>query len=223
VNEQDDIDIGHEIGEHNIEVMGLDIHNPVFAVSAALSVLLVIATLLFQEQATVIFADLRSWVTSTFDWFFVISANLFVLFCAVITVSPLGRIRLGGPDAIPAYGYSGWLAMLFAAGAGIGLMFFGVLEPITHTLNSPMGIDPADTDTACAICMSAAIMHWGLHAWAIYAVVGLSLAFFCFNRGMQLTLRSAFFLLFSAPRSGASSVISSISLPPRRRCRNTST
>jgi choline-glycine betaine transporter len=68
-------------------------------------------------------------------------------------------------------------------------MFFGVLEPITHTLNSPMGIDPADTDTACAICMSAAIMHWGLHAWAIYAVVGLSLAFFCFNRGMQLTLR----------------------------------
>jgi BCCT family betaine/carnitine transporter len=102
-------------------------------------------------------------------------------------------------------------------------MFFGVLEPITHTLNSPMGIDPADTDTACAICMSAAIMHWGLHAWAIYAVVGLSLAFFCFNRGMQLTLRSAFFLLFSAPRSGASSVISSISLPSRRRCRNTST
>ena len=75
-------------------------------------------------------------------------------------------------------------------------MFFGVLEPITHTLNSPMGIDPADTDTARAIGMSAAIMHWGLHAWAIYAVVGLSLAFFCFNRSMLLTLRSAFFPLF---------------------------
>ncbi len=196
MNEPDDIDIGHEIGEHNIEVMGLDIHNPVFAVSAALSVLLVIATLLFREQATVIFADLRSWVTSTFDWFFVISANLFVLFCAVITVSPLGRIRLGGPDATPDYRYPTWLAMLFAAGVGIGLMFFGVLEPITHTLNPPLGIDPADTDTARAIGMSAAIMHWGLHAWAIYAVVGLSLAFFCFNRGMPLTLRSAFFPLF---------------------------
>lgn len=196
MNEPDDIDIGHEIGEHNIEVMGLDIHNPVFAISASLSVLLVIATLLFQEQATLIFADLRSWVTSTFDWFFLISANLFVLFCIVITVSPLGKIRLGGPDATPDYRYPGWLAMLFAAGVGIGLMFFGVLEPVTHTLNPPLGLDPADTETARAIGMSAAIMHWGLHAWAIYAVVGLSLAFFCFNRGMPLTLRSAFFPLF---------------------------
>lgn len=196
MNEPDDIDIGHEIGEHNIEVMGLDIHNPVFAISAALSVLLVVGTLLFQEQATVLFADLRSWATSTLDWFFMISANLFLLFCIVITVSPLGRIRLGGPDATPDYGYPGWLAMLFAAGVGIGLMFFGVLEPVTHTLKPPLGIDPAATDTARAIGMSAAIMHWGLHAWAIYAVVGLSLAFFCFNRGMPLTLRSAFFPLF---------------------------
>lgn len=196
MNEADDTDIGHEIGEHNIEIMGLDIHNPVFAISASLAVLLVIATLLFQEQATVFFADLRSWVTSTFDWFFLISANLFVLFCVFITVSPLGKIRLGGPDATPDYGYPGWLAMLFAAGVGIGLMFFGVLEPVTHTLNPPLGIDPADTETARAIGMSAAIMHWGLHAWAIYAVVGLSLAFFCFNRGMPLTLRSAFYPLF---------------------------
>ena len=189
-------DIGHEIGEHNIEVMGLDIHNPVFAVSAILSVLLVVGTLIFREQATVIFADLRTWTTSSFDWFFLIVANIIVLFCFAIALSPLGRIRLGGADAKPRYGYPGWLAMLFAAGVGIGLMFFGVLEPVTHTLNPPLGIDPAETETARAIGMSAAIMHWGLHAWAIYAVVGLSLAFFCFNRGMPLTLRSAFYPLF---------------------------
>ncbi len=189
-------DIGHEIGEHNVKVLGLDIHNPVFMVSAILAVVLVLATLLFQERATVAFADLRAWITSSFDWFFLISANIFILFCLAIAGSRLGRIKLGGTDAKPRYGYPGWLAMLFAAGVGIGLMFFGVLEPVTHTLNPPLGVDPADTETARAIGMSAAIMHWGLHAWAIYAVVGLSLAFFCFNRGMPLTLRSAFYPLF---------------------------
>ena len=189
-------DIGHEIGENNIQVLGLDIHNPVFLVSASLAVALVIGTLLFQQQAAVVFGEMRLWITSTFDWFFVISANIFVVFSFAIAFSRLGRIRLGGAAAKPRYGYPGWLAMLFAAGVGIGLMFFGVLEPVTHTLNPPIGIDPADTETARAVGMAAAINHWGLHAWAIYAVVGLSLAFFCFNRGLPLTLRSAFYPLF---------------------------
>ncbi|MDE0000990.1 MAG: BCCT family transporter [Rhodospirillaceae bacterium] len=188
-------DIGHEIGEHNIRVFSLDIHNPVFIVSAVLVVMLVIGTLLFPQQAATFFADVRVWTTVTFDWFYFAASNLFVLFCFGVALSPLGRIRLGGQDAVPQYGYSAWLAMLFAAGVGIGLMFFGVLEPVTHTLAPPLGIDPADTETARAVGMSAAILHWGLHAWAIYAVAGLSLAFFCFNRGMPLTLRSGFFPL----------------------------
>jgi BCCT family betaine/carnitine transporter len=191
----DDNDTGHEIGEHNIQPLGLDIHNPVFVISAVLAVTLVAGTLLFQAQAAVLFADVRAWITLTFDWFFMISANLIVIFCLVTASSRLGRVRLGGEGATPRYGYPGWLAMLFAAGVGIGLMFFGVLEPVTHTLNTPIGIDPADTAKARAAGMSAAIFHWGLHAWAIYAIVGLSLAFFCFNRGMPLTLRSAFFPL----------------------------
>jgi len=188
-------DIGHEIGEQNIRIFNLDIHNPVFIVSAALVVLLVIGTLLFQQQAATLFADLRVWTTTTFDWFYFAASNLFVLFCVGVALSPLGRIRLGGRDAAPKYGYSAWLAMLFAAGVGIGLMFFGVLEPVTHTLAPPLGVDPANTDAARAVGMSAAILHWGLHAWAIYAVAGLSLAFFCFNRGLPLTLRSGFFPL----------------------------
>jgi BCCT family betaine/carnitine transporter len=195
-NQQPAEEIGHEIGEHNIEVLGLDIHNPVFLISAMLVVTLVIGTLLFLEEAAIIFVDLRAWITSTFDWFFLLSANLFVLFSFLVAFSSLGRIRLGGSDAVPRYGYPGWLAMLFAAGVGIGLMFFGVLEPVTHTLNTPLGIDPADESAARAVGMAAAINHWGLHAWAIYAVVGLSLAFFCFNRGLPLTLRSAFYPLF---------------------------
>lgn len=185
----------HEIGEHNIEIFGLDIHNPVFAVSAFLAVVFVAGTLLFLDQAADVFLQMRVWITSTFDWFFIVIANFLVLFCLLVAYTRLGRVRLGGPDAIPRYGYPGWLAMLFAAGVGIGLMFFGVLEPVTHTLNPPIGIDPSDVAAARAVGMSAAIMHWGLHAWAIYAIVGLSLAYFCFNRGMPLTLRSAFFPL----------------------------
>jgi BCCT family betaine/carnitine transporter len=188
-------DIDHEIGEHNVQWLGLDIHNPVFAVSAVLVIVFVIGTLLFLSEAADMFTNMRVWITSTFDWYFLIIANIFVVFCLGVAFSRLGRVRLGGDDAKPRYGYPGWLAMLFAAGVGIGLMFFGVHEPVTHALNPPLGIDPADTEAARAVGMSAAITHWGLQAWAIYAVVGLSLAFFCFNKGMPLTLRSAFFPL----------------------------
>lgn len=187
--------IHHEVGDQNIQVMGLDIHNPVFMVSAVLVIALLAGTLMFLDEAAVVFADIRAWVTTTFDWFFMISANLFVLFCLFVAYSRLGKVRLGGPDAKANFSYPAWLAMLFAAGVGIGLMFFGVLEPVTHTVTPPLGMDPADIEQARAIGLSAAIFHWGLHAWAIYAVVGVSLAFFCFNRGMPLTLRSAFYPL----------------------------
>ncbi len=186
---------GHRIGKQNIQFWGLDIHHPVFLASAILAISVVTLTLLFRQQAAIVFVEMRSWVTSTFDWFFLLSVNLFVIFCLVVAFSSLGRIRLGGPDAKPDWGYWGWLAMLFAAGVGIGLMFYGVLEPVSHTLRPPLGADPGDIVAARAVGMSAAVFHWGLHAWAIYAVVGLSLAFFSFNRGMPLTLRSGFYPL----------------------------
>jgi len=189
------VDIDHKIGQDNVQVFGLDIHNPVFMISALLVVAFVVATLVFLDAAGPAFSNLRVWVTSKFDWLFMIASNFFVLFSLLIAYSKLGRVRFGGPDAKPRYGYPGWLAMLFAAGVGIGLMFFGVLEPVTHTLNPPLGIDPSDRATAQAAGMSSAILHWGLHAWAVYAVVGLALAFFCFNRGLPLTLRSAFYPL----------------------------
>jgi len=176
--------------------LGLDIHNPVFAISALSVIALVTTTLMYPALAAELFLGMKTWVTSTFDWFFLISANFFILFCIAIAASRFGKIRLGGPDAKPQYNYGGWLAMLFAAGVGIGLMFFGVYEPLTHTLNSPLGIDPQNIAVAREAGMSATIFHWGLHAWAIYGLVGLALAFFCFNRQMPLTLRSAFFPLF---------------------------
>lgn len=193
-NPPDDLD--HEIGENNVQLLGLDVHNPVFAISAVLVVAFVAGTLMFLDSAGPAFSALRVWITSRFDWVFMSAENFFILFGLFVAYSKLGKVRFGGVDAKPRYGYPGWLAMLFAAGVGIGLMFFGVLEPVAHTLNPPLGIDPADTETAQAAGMSSAILHWGLHAWAVYAVVGLALAFFCFNRGLPLTMRSAFYPLF---------------------------
>jgi betaine/carnitine transporter, BCCT family len=204
------IDTDYELGQDNIRPFGLDIHNPVFLVSGISIVAFVILTLMFQNQASEFFTELRTMLTSSLDWFFLSAANIFVLFCVVLMVTPLGRIRLGGMDATPDYSYMGWFAMLFAAGMGIGLMFFGVSEPMSHyasamggtTLENgvrtdwaPLGAAAGDADAARNLGMAATIFHWALHPWAIYAVVALALAFFSFNRGLPLTLRSAFYPL----------------------------
>jgi BCCT family betaine/carnitine transporter len=186
----------YEVGQDNIQILGLDIHNPVFLISGVTIVAFVIFVLMFQEGSAAFFGELRPWLTSTFDWVFMIAGNIFVLFCLFLIVSPLGKIRIGGADSKPEYSYAGWFAMLFAAGMGIGLMFFGVLEPVYHFQNPPLGLSGEDQAAARSLGMAATIFHWGLHPWAIYAVVALSLAFFCYNRGLPLTIRSAFYPIF---------------------------
>ena len=202
------IETEFETGQHNINPFGLDIHNPVFLISGLSIVAFVLVTLAFQDAATEFFGWLRPFLTSTFDWFFLGSANIFVIFCIILMLTPLGKIRLGGDDATPDYSYMGWFAMLFAAGMGIGLMFFGVSEPMSHFGSSmggtsmengvrtdwaPLGAAGGDAEAARNLGMAATIFHWALHPWAIYAVVALSLAFFTYNRGLPLTLRSAFY------------------------------
>lgn len=204
------VETDYELGQHNISPFGLDIHNPVFLISGLSIVAFVLITLMFQDGATEFFGWLRPFLTSTFDWFFLSAANIFVLVCVFLLISPLGSIRLGGDDAKPDYGYVGWFAMLFAAGMGIGLMFFGVSEPMSHFASSmggvageagartdwaPLGAAAGDVEAARNLGMAASIFHWALHPWAIYAVVALSLAFFTYNRGLPLTLRSAFYPL----------------------------
>jgi len=200
----------YKVGQDNITPFGLDIHNPVFLISGLSVVAFVILTLMFQAQAATFFQWLRPAITTTFDWFFLSSANIFVLFALFLCVTPMGRIRLGGQDAKPDYSYVGWFAMLFAAGMGIGLMFFGVSEPMSHFGSSmggisiengirtdwaPLGAAMGDIDAARDLAMSATIFHWGLHPWAIYAIVALALAFFSYNQNLPLTLRSAFYPL----------------------------
>ena len=159
------------------------------------------------EQASSLFGAMRPWLTSTFDWFFMSAANIFVIFCLALIVSPYGAVRLGGTDAEPDFTYMGWFAMLFAASMGIGLMFFGVLEPVYHmAVSQPLGTpSPFDADgnlipenvaRAKEMGLAATIYHWGLHPWAIYAVVALALALFSYNKGLPLTIRSAFYPIF---------------------------
>ena len=165
---------------------------PVFLISSVVIVIFVLASLVFREGATTLFGATRTWLTTNFDWWFMDIVNLLVVFCLFLIVSPVGKVRLGGRDAVPEYSNLTWFSMLFAAGIGIGLLFFGVLEPVQHFMSPPLGGE-AKTDPALGI--AATTFHWGIHGWAVYGVVGLSLAFFAYNRGLPLTIRSAFYPL----------------------------
>ncbi|GAB0154110.1 MULTISPECIES: BCCT family transporter [Marinobacterium] len=206
------IDTDYQIGQDNIVVnvgpFGLDIHNRVFAISGLAVIAFVLLTLVFQSQVEPLFSSLRGWLTTNLDWFFISAANIFVIICLVLIFTPLGRVRLGGTEATPDYSYAGWFSMLFAAGMGIGLMFFGVSEPLSHFSSAfggisiengvrtdwaPLGAAGGDAELAARLGMAATIYHWALHPWAIYAVMALGLALFSFNKGLPLTIRSVFY------------------------------
>jgi len=193
------IDTDYQVGQDNILVklgpFGLDIHNRVFLISGLSIVAFVMMTLLFQNQTAPLFAAMRGWLTSNLDWFFISAANIFVLLCLALIVSPLGKVRLGGTEAKPDYSYVGWFSMLFAAGMGIGLMFYGVSEPLSHFSSAlsgpvlengsrtdwaPLGGAAGDPAAAARLGMAATIYHWALHPWAIYAILALGLALFSF-------------------------------------------
>jgi BCCT family betaine/carnitine transporter len=207
----DIIETDYEIGQDNYETsfgpFRIDIHNPVFVISGIMVILFVAIALIWPEGSRDTFMAMRDFVKSKFDWFFLMAANIFVVFALVLIVSPWGSVRLGGSEATPDYSYLAWFSMLFAAGMGIGLMFFGVLEPVyyfgTPWGDQPLGGDIGIVDGVVASeaavaearqrAMAATIFHWGLHPWAIYATVGLALALFSYNKGLPLTIRSAFY------------------------------
>jgi len=190
-------DTDYEVGQDNVEALGLEMHNPVFFASAALIVLFVSLTLLFPESSRAMLEATRGWIINSFDWLFLSAGNLIVLFCLALIVLPYGSIRIGGDAATPDYSRASWFAMLFAAGMGIGLVFWSVAEPVgyfTEWAGSPLNI-AGHTAQARSAALGATMYHWGLHPWAIYALVALSLAFFAYNKGLPLTLRSTFYSL----------------------------
>jgi len=205
------IDTDYVIGQDNIKgqfVFALDIHGKVFTISALVAVIFVVLTLALQTDVEPLFTALRDWLTHHMAWFFIGAANIFVLLCLGLIVSPLGRVRIGGREATPDFSYLTWFSMLFAAGMGIGLMFYGVAEPVSHfdaamggvtvengvrTDWAPLGGAAGNAAEAQSLAMAATIFHWGLHPWAIYAIVALALAIFSFNKGLPLAVRSIFY------------------------------
>jgi BCCT family betaine/carnitine transporter len=192
---KDDYQTDYVVGQDNIEKFGFDIHNVVFPVTALLIILFVVGTLIFPTASGELLASAKNGAIATFDWLFLLSANFFVLLCLALIVMPVSKIRIGGQDAKPEFSRISWFSMLFAAGMGIGLMYWAVAEPVAYLTGwygTPLGVEP-NTPEAARLAMGATMYHWGMHPWAIYAIVGLSLAFFTYNKGFPLTIRSAFF------------------------------
>lgn len=193
--QSDTIDTDYEIGQDNFEQkiwrFSIDLHNPVFPISAVAIVAFVFYTIALPENAAVVFQAMFDFTTKNFDWFLIGAADLVVIFALMLIVTPFGSIRLGGDEATPDYTYLGWFAMLFAAGMGIGLMFYGVSEPLTHFSTSmggtamgegglrtdwaPLGASIGNEMDSVRLGMAATIYHWALHPWAIYATVALAL------------------------------------------------
>jgi len=198
----DEIDTG-SYGQSTRRFAGILVDPLVFFPTALISLAVIVWSLLAPEQSAAFFNAVRVEATTRFDWFFMSAGNLLLLFCVVVALSPLGKIRLGGKGATPDYSRMSWFSMLFGAGMGIGLVFYGVAEPVSHFTSSmaggagaPLGGAAGNPALSRDLAMAATIFDWALHPWAIFAVTGLALALFTYDFGMPLSMRSAFYPLF---------------------------
>ena len=186
----------YQVGQDNIQKWGFDVHNPVFGISGGLVLLFLTIVLVMDPAEAKAGLDGIKWgIIGMFDSTLIWFANLLLIFCLVLAFSPYGKVRLGGSDARPDYSTPSWLAMLFSAGIGIGLLFWGVAEPVayfTGWYETPLGVEAYSAEAA-AVALGATIYHWGFHAWAMYAVVAVSLAFFAYNKGLPMSIRSIFY------------------------------
>ena len=169
------------------------VNRPVFIASALLIVGFIVFGSLFGELAGEVFSQLQSFITHRFRWLFIILMNVTVVFSLYIALSRYGDIRLGHQTEHPEYSLLSWFGMLFSAGIGIGLLYWGTAEPLYHFMSPPMG--QAETVEAAKQAMSISFLHWGIHAWALYCVVALSLAYFHYRRGLPLSIRSVLYPL----------------------------
>ncbi len=169
------------------------VSKPVFIISAVLIVGFILFGVFFTEQAGKLFSYLQGFITNTFGWMFIVLMNVALAFCIYLAASRYGDIRLGKQTEAPQYSLFSWIGMLFSAGVGIGLVYWGTAEPLYHFMAPPLG--EAETVEAAKQAMNISFLHWGLHAWALYAIVALSLAYFHFRRGLPLSIRSTLYPL----------------------------
>ena len=171
----------------------ITILKPVFIPSVLFIIILMVFTISMPQFANEIFGNTKNFVAEKFGWLYMLSVGIFTLFVLFLAVSPFGKFKLGPDQSKPSYSNLSWFAMLFSAGMGIGLMFFGVAEPVMHYVSPPIG-DKESIESA-KMAMNIVFFHWGLHAWSIYAIVGLVLAYFSFRHGLPLSIRSALYPL----------------------------
>ncbi|WP_454911508.1 BCCT family transporter [Stutzerimonas chloritidismutans] len=164
---------------------------PVFIPAVVVTLLLVIGTISNPDLAGEVFSSTLAFITTNFGWFYMLSVAFFLVFIVGIAMTPWGSIKLGPDHAEPQYSFPAWFAMLFSAGYGIALLFFGVAEPVLHYASPPAGA--AETVDAAKQAMQIAFFHWGFHIWAIYGLTGLVLAYFSFRHGLPLSMRSALY------------------------------
>ncbi len=169
------------------------IDKPVFYISACLLMAIVVASIAFPDASRDLFSNVQSGIVANASWYYVLVVAIILVSAVVIALTRFGEIKLGPDHSEPEYSLISWFAMLFAAGMGIGLMFFGVAEPVMHFLAPPIG--DGGTAAAAKEAMKLTFFHWGLHAWATYAIVAVILAYFSFRHGLPLTLRSALYPL----------------------------
>ncbi|RJE70747.1 choline transporter [Pseudoalteromonas sp. MSK9-3] len=178
------------MSEHDVKAK---LNPPVFYCASGLIILLVIFTAFMPKTADTLFQSLQASIVHTASWFYVLTVAIILITVAYLGLSRFGNIKLGPDHSTPDYSHTTWFAMLFSAGMGIGLMFFGVAEPVMHFLSPPVA--ESGSVEAAREAMKITFFHWGLHAWAIYAIVALILAFFSYRHGLPLTLRSALYPL----------------------------
>jgi choline/glycine/proline betaine transport protein len=188
-----------EITEYQTEQLEtstrFQIRPTVFFPAAGIIIAFVLFGVVFADLFAEIFGRVQEFIATSLGWFYILAVSLFLVFVIFLALSPYGRIRLGPDDSRPDYSYLSWFAMLFSAGMGIGLLFFSVAEPVYHfavEVPPATNADPGSTGAARE-AMNITFFHWGLHAWAIYIVVGLALCYFAYRKGLPLTIRSALY------------------------------
>ncbi|MCE8033752.1 BCCT family transporter [Billgrantia tianxiuensis] len=181
---------------HNL--LGIPVHRAVFLISASVILTLVIVGAAMPGRLQSGAETVQDAIADNLGWFYLLAMNAFLILALYLIFSRYGSVRLGGEDEQPEFSNWGWFSMLFAAGTGVGLLFYGVAEPVSFFADPPFG--EAETEQAASDALVHSYFHWGLHGWSMYGLVGLSLCYFCFNRGLPLTIRSAFVPLLGKAR-----------------------
>jgi choline/glycine/proline betaine transport protein len=172
------------------------VHSGMSIASAGIIVAMVIFTVLNVDLANVVYETIKYWITSTLGWYYVSVVSIILFFTFWLMFSKYGDLKLGAEDEKPEFSTFSWFCMLFSAGLGLGLLYWSVAEPIYHFQENPFidiaGIEPL-TEEAAQVAIRLTLFHWGLHGWAVYVLVGLTLAYFAYRKGLPLAMRSALY------------------------------